>query len=43
MWERLTAHFLEFALVDLFAHPRLALDLLSVHLPFGEEANLKSR
>lgn len=37
----LTTHLLKFALVELLANPRVALDLLGVELPLGKKPNLE--
>lgn len=39
----LTAHFLEFPLVELLANPGVTLNLLGVELPLGQKSNLESR
>ena len=35
-----TTHFVNLAFIDFLASPRITLDLLSVHLPFGQEPDL---
>jgi len=37
---QLTTHLVNFGLIHLITSPRVTLDLLGVHLPFGKKSNL---